>query len=150
MISSDNIYLFSTLLYVSRKTAQRGKCDFCFDKLSCFLSKCFETNGHQEYFCLNQGGWPKKYFCGYKKLLLIISKTACSLVSVQNQNCSVKSKIDEKPNKSESLNMNDSFLVKIMKIFKKLTPFFLEDTWPSSQIQIWSNLSIRVISIPES
>ena len=133
---NSNFYLFSTLLYLSRKTAQEEKCDFCFDKLFCILSKCFETNRHQEYFCLNQVGCPKRYCCGYRKLLLIISKTACS--SVQNQNRSVvKWKIDEKPNKSASQNMNrenDSFLVKIMKIIKKMMPFFPEDTWPTSQI----------------
>ena len=89
------------------------------------MSKCFETNGHQEYFCLNQVGCPKRYCCGYRKLLLIISKTACALqFSSKSKLCSViKSKIDEKPNKSESQNMNrknDSFLVKIMKIKKKI------------------------------
>ena len=91
----------------------------------CFLSKWFETNGHQEYFCLNQVGCLKRYCCGYRKILLIISKTAVCPDCLQFTSKSklFKSKIDEKPNKSESQNMNrknDSFLVKIMKIKKKI------------------------------
>ena len=114
--------------------------------LFCFLSQCFETKGHQEIFCLNQVGCPKSYFWGCRNMLLKISKPPVQfkIKTVQSSPISNQAK--------NQINRNH-------KIWIEKTTVFLGQLWKNLKqwchlsernLAVLSNLSIGVISLPES